>query len=362
MSSRANFRKLFSALVITALFAVCAGVSQIRAAEPDQELLQDAQSNFKSLAPNLDSSKASPDMVDLGRKLFFDPRISVDGTVSCMRCHQIGLYATDSLPKSRGAHDELLPRNAPTILNVRLNFKMHWRGDFKNVEEQATHALTGPGFANPNLETAMLRIKAIPGYDELFRKAFPKEPDPVSADNWGNAIGAYERTLATPSRFDKFLDGSVDALTAEERHGLRTFIDVGCINCHNGEGVGGQEFEKFGVYTDYWKETCSQEIDPGRYSLTKNSDDMYVFKVPVLRNVAMTPPYFHDGSVAALAEAVKIMAKVQLGKSLSDTDKTAIVAFLTSLTGTLPDDYAKSPLLPAAGYMSAPSVSHSEKP
>jgi cytochrome c peroxidase len=197
--------KLRFAFALAALLLISGGTiggfSPTHAAEPNQELLRDAQSNFKPLPTNPDSSntQASPKMVELGRKLFFDPRISVDGTVSCMRCHQIGLYATDGLPKSRGAHDVLLPRNAPTVLNAALNFKEHWRGDFENVEDQARHALTGPGFANPDFTTAMERVKAIPGYAELFRQAFPAASDPISPDNWGTAIGAYERTLTTPS-------------------------------------------------------------------------------------------------------------------------------------------------------------------
>jgi cytochrome c peroxidase len=260
------------------------------------------------------------------------------------------------LAKSRGAHDKQLPRNAPTVLNTGLYFREHWRGDFKTVEDQAKQALLGPGFANPDFATAMARVHAIPGYAELFKRAFPKDADPVTADNWGKAIGAYERTLATPSRFDEFLGGKLDAISADERKGLRTFMDTGCINCHNGVGIGGGEFEKFGVVADYWKETHSKEIDKGRFDLTKDSADLYVFKVPGLRNVAMTPPYFHDGSVAKLQDAVRIMSRVQLGKSLSDQDANAIVTFLNCLTGKLPDDYANAPLLPAAGFGVTPSA------
>jgi cytochrome c peroxidase len=292
----------------------------------------------------------TPDRVSLGRMLFFDPRISVDGTVSCNRCHLAALYGIDGLAKSRGAHDKLLPRNAPTVLNAGLNFKEHWRGELENVEEQAERSLLGPAFANPDYATAMARVKAIPGYAELFKKAFPDEADPVTAHNWGKAIGAYERTLATPSRFDEYLRGKANALSAEERRGLRTFIDTGCADCHSGAGVGGGKFRKFGVLHDYWKETRSKEIDNGRFDLTKDPTDLYVFKVAGLRNVEMTPPYFHDGSVGTLPEAVRIMARVQLGKTLSDQDTGAIVTFLKSLTGKVPNDFATAPVLPAAGF------------
>ena len=326
-----------------------------RAEEKDVQLQKEARGIFELLPKDMGTREfpVTPDRVSLGRKLFFDPRISVDGTVSCMRCHQASLYATDGLAKSHGAHDKLLPRNAATLFNTALQFKQHWRGEFENVEEQAKHALLGLGLANPDYATAMARVKAIPGYTELFKKTFPDEADPVTADNWGKAFGAYERTLVTPSRFDEYLGGKIDALSAEERRGLRTFIDTGCANCHSGVGIGGGKFRKFGVAADYWKATGSKEIDKGRFELTKDSADLYVFKVPGLRNVEMTPPYFHDGSVGTLPEAVRIMAKVQLGKTLSDEDTGAIVTFLKSLTGTMPDDFANAPILPPAGLHAA---------
>src|SRR5262249_23850242 len=325
----------------------------------DGPLLQDAQGIFKPLPKDMATPEfpITPERVSLGRKLFFDPRISVDGTVSCARCHQAALYATDGLAKSHGAQDKLLPRNAPTVFNTALQFKQHWRGELENVEEQAKKSLLGPAFANPDYATAMARVKAIPGYPELFAKTFPNETDPVTPDNWGKAIGAYERTLVPPSRFDEYLGGKTDALTAEERRGLRTFIDTGCADCHNGVGVGGQKFRKFGISSDYWKATGSKEIDKGRIDVTKDSADLYVFKVPGLRNVEMTPPYFHDGSVGTLPEAVRIMAKVQLGKTLSDEDTGAIVAFLKCLTGKPPNDFAIAPILPPSGFGATPAPS-----
>ncbi len=154
----------------------------------------------------------------------------------------------------------------------------------------------------------------------------------------------------TPSRFDEYLTGNVQALSPAERIGLRKFIETGCTACHNGPGVGGGIFQKFGVVEDYWKETGSKQVDKGRFDVTHDPNDMYVFKVPSLRNVAMTPPYFHDGSVPSLTKAVRIMAKVQLGKTLSDQDATDIVTFLRCLTGKLPDEFASAPVLPASGF------------
>jgi cytochrome c peroxidase len=303
----------------------------------------------------------TPERVRLGHALFFDPRISADGTESCSRCHLSALCGTDGLPKSVGVHGQTLPRNAPTVLNAGLNFKQHWDGVFATVEEQAKKALLSPAFGNPDFPTAMGRVKAIPGYAALFQQAFPGEADPISEDNWGKAIGAYERTLVSPSRFDDYLGGKSDALSVAERKGLRTFIDTGCVDCHSGRGVGGGGFRKFGVASDYWQATGSQDVDKGRFLLTNDPADLYKFKVAGLRNVAATPPYFHDGSVNALPKAVRIMAKVQLDVDLSNAEVDEIVTFLGSLTGTLPEGFERAPVLPAGGFgPPTPSLSRSQ--
>ncbi len=349
--------------------ALAAGVSiertpALKAAESDSDLLKEAQSFFQPLPKDMATPEfpITPERVALGQKLFFDPRVSIDGTASCARCHQPALYGTDGLPKSIGAHGKLNPRNAPTILNTALQFKAHWRGERENVEDQAKQALIGPAsFGNPDYAAATTKLKAIPDYPAMFRKAFPSEQDPVTPDNWGKAIGAYERTLVTPSRFDDYLKGDVQALSAAERSGLRKFIDTGCIACHNGPGVGGQMFQKFGVVEDYWNETGSDPVDKGRFDVTHDPNDMYVFKVPMLRNVAMTPPYFHDGSVHSLPKAVQIMAKVQLGKTLSDRDTSEIVGFLGSLTGKLPADLRDAPALPASAFEPTQAASLEQK-
>jgi cytochrome c peroxidase len=173
----------------------------------------------------------------------------------------------------------------------------------------------------------------------------------VTPENWGKAIGAYERTLVTPSPFDRYLSGDESALGADAKAGLREFMQAGCIACHNGVDVGGGMYQKFGLVEDYWKATGSPTPDTGRFDVTKDPADMYVFKVPSLRNVAMTPPYFHDGSVATLPEAVRVMGRVQLGRKLTDEQIGRIVAFLQSLTGSLPEDFATSPVLPAASFV-----------
>lgn len=337
-----------------AALAVSFAVSHAMAADnPDRALLKQAQQLFKPLPKDMASAEypITPERVALGRALFFDPRPSLDGTVSCSRCHQPALYGTDGLAKSLGVKDKLNPRNAPTILNAALQPFVHWRGDRANVEDQAKKALVGPpSFGQPDFAKAMAQLEAIPGYQALFQKAFPGDSNPVNADNWAKAIGAYERTLVTPAPFDAYLKGDQKALSPAAKAGLRTFIGTGCASCHNGVGVGGSQFMKFGLSEDYWKATGSKEIDKGRFDLSKNEADMYVFKVASLRNVAMTPPYFHDGSVATLPEAVKVMARVQLGKSLTAEETAQIVAFLESLTGPLPSQFASAPVLPAAPF------------
>ncbi len=335
--------------------AVVAGAALTPAAPHAQEpsLLVQARSIFKPLPKDMATAEnpITPEKVELGRMLFFDPRISADGTVSCARCHQPSLYGTDGLAKPIGAEHRVNPRNAPTVLNAALQIAAHWRGDRRSVEDQATQALIGPpSFGNPSYDAAMARLKQIPEYGRRFAKAFPGEPDPITPEHWGQAIGAYERTLVTPSPLDAYLAGNETALTAEAKAGLRQFIQVGCVSCHNGVGVGGGMYQKFGLLEEYWKATGSTTIDKGRVDVTHDPADTYVFKVPSLRNVAMTPPYFHDGSVATLPEAVRIMARVQLARTLTEEQIGQIVAFLESLTGTLPESFARAPVLPAAEF------------
>ncbi len=321
--------------------------------QADAKLLADAATVFAPLPADMATADTpiSPERVQLGRMLFFDRRLSVDGTTSCMRCHEPALYGTDGMEKPHGNHDKPNARNAPTVLNAAAQFVAHWAGDRKSVEDQATRALTGPAsMGNPDFDAAMARIKAIPGYAELFRRAFPNAADPVTPDNFGKVVGAFERTLVTPSRFDAFLKGQASALSSQEKAGLRKFMDLGCASCHSGVGVGGGSFQKFGVTANYWPVTGSQEIDQGRYLVTHDDADLYVFKVPSLRNVAMTPPYFHDGSVPSLDRAVVIMAKLQLGADLGPDDTRDIVAFLGSLTGEMPKDFITAPILPPSAF------------
>lgn len=351
---------MIKSFVVAASWAVIlvAGASAAEA-DDDTALLKDAQAAFQPLPKDFATAACSvtPERVELGRKLFFDPRVSVDGTVSCSRCHLAGLQGTDGLTKSHGAHDKVLPRNAPTVFNTAAQFKQHWRGDFANVEAQAKEALIGPGFGNPSFAAAMAKLTAIPGYPEQFEAAFPNQATPVNEGNYATAVGAYERTLVSRSPFDDYLTGKLDAISPAERRGLRVFLDTGCADCHRGVGIGGASFEKFGVVEDYAAHTGSKPVDKGRVDVTKQPDDMYVFKVPPLRNVALSAPYFHDGSVASLTAAIRIMAKVQLGDDLTDQQTNDIAAFLRCLSGSVPKDFAEAPMLPPAAFYASPTGS-----
>jgi cytochrome c peroxidase len=333
-------------LVASVMALLAAAAAPTRA--DDATLLKQAQEIFKPLPKEMGTPEfpVTKPRVDLGRMLFFDPRFSIDANISCGTCHQPAFYGTDGLTKSIGVQQRRQPRNAPTVLNSAIGI-IHWRGDRESVEDQATKALVAPvNTGQPDEKAVLERLALIPGYAPLFKAAFPGDAAPMTMQNMAKAIGAYERTLVAPSPFDAYLAGDVNALSPTARAGLEKFIGTGCVACHEGVGVGGAVFRKFGMLEDYWKATGSQTTDKGRFDVTKDPDDLYVFRVPSLRNVAMTPPYFHDGSVAALPDAVRIMARVQLGVTLADADTRDIIAFLESLTGELPANFSTVPALP----------------
>ncbi len=320
------------------------------AADSDEALITKAKSIFGPLPASMPSpdNPITPAKVKLGSVLFWEPRISVDGTVSCAKCHPPGLYAADGLRKPVGNRCKENPRNGPAILNAASQISEHWIGNRISVEDQAKQALIGPpSYGMPNYESVEKILKGMKGYVAMFREAFPGDKDPVTADNFARAVGAFERTLVTPAPFDDFMQGKAGALTSRQKKGLASFMDTGCMTCHFSPFVGGQMYQKFGVFEPYEKYTKSQAVDEGRFAVTKNPSDKFVFKVPVLRNAAETPPYFHDGSVGKLIDAVVIMAKIQLGKDLTKEQAGDIAEFLASLTGKIPDSILRAPVLPA---------------
>ncbi len=323
-------------------------------AADDGALLDQAKAIFKPLPANAATAEypITPERVALGKALFFETRVASDGTTSCGRCHLPQLYGIDGLPKSFGAENFKVPRNAPTVINTALQFVQHYGGNRKDVEEQAKRALCGLAYGNKSCDDATARLKAIQGYGPLFAAAFPNDPDPIKPDNWGIAIGAYERTLISAAPFDAYLKGDNKAIDDTAKRGLAKFIETGCVACHSGMMIGGNMYQKFGLVEPYWDALgyAEDKADKGRFVDTKDVNDTYMFKVQTLRNVALTPPYFHDGSVKVLGDAVRIMARVQLGKKLADNDVADIVAFLNSLTGPVPENFRNVPDLPVGRF------------
>ena len=343
-------KNIFMLNVVLLLFGLCFSSLAVAAAGADDDLMKKAKDVLGPLPASMPSEQnpITPEKVKLGKILFYESRISIDGVVSCAKCHLISLYAVDGLRKAIGNNCKENPRNSPTIFNAASQISAHWIGNRTDVEDQARQSLTGPpAFGMPSNESVEKVLKGMKEYVSLFKAAFPGEKDPVTVANLAKAIGAFERTLMTPAPFDAFVKGDPKALTEQQKRGLKTFFETGCMTCHFSPYVGGQMYQKFGVFEPYWNYTKSEKIDEGRFAVTKNEADKYVFKVSVLRNVAETPPYFHDGSVDKLGDAIRIMGKIQLLKDLSKEQVADITAFFASLTGQIPDDVMRVPLLPS---------------
>ncbi len=290
---------------------------------------------------NKDNS-ITPAKVDLGRKLYYDTRLSKADDVSCNSCHGLDAYGVDNKPVSEGHEGKTGDRNSPTVYNSANQIAQFWDGRAADVEEQATGPVVNPvEMAMTDGKEVAAKVEKIAGYPELFEKAFPEDEKPVTLENIGKAIGAFERKLVTPSRFDQFVEGDDEALTDQEIRGLNTFAEVGCTSCHMGDRLGGTMYQKLGLIEEW-----PDKSDLGRYKVTKKEEHKMQFKVPTLRNIEKTAPYFHDGSVETLEESVKLMAKHQRGMELSDQQVDDIVAFLKSLTGELPKEYIQKPQLP----------------
>jgi cytochrome c peroxidase len=341
--------KKISFVLLTALFTFLTGCNnnETKQQPKENELQQKNKKDFsaifeqaKTLFAVLPDEAKNPDnpitaeKVALGKALYFDKRLSKDNTQSCNTCHNLNTYGVDNQPFSKGNNGGFGGRNSPTTLNAAFHIAQFWDGREKDVEAQAGGPILNPvEMEMPNEKAVVDRLSKIKEYPGLFQKAFPGEKNPISFDNVKKAIGAFERKLVTPSKFDKYLAGDNNALNDQEKQGLETYIKVGCATCHSGAVLGGNMFQKFGIYGDYWNETKSKKIDNGRFDVTKNEADKYVFKVPSLRNIEKTYPYFHDGSVSDLKTAVKIMAQLELNKKLDDKQVDEIVTFLKTLTG-----------------------------
>lgn len=313
----------------------------------DAALREQAKDMFEAIplqAPQLADNVISRDRVELGKALFFDPRMSVSGLFSCQSCHNVGIGGVDGLETSIGHGWQKGPRNAPTMLNAVFNVAQFWDGRAPDLEAQAKGPVQAGVEMNNTPENLVATLKSMPAYVDMFKTTFTDDEDPVNFDNFAKAIEAFEATLITPnSPFDQFLMGQDGAMTDQQKRGLALFMDEGCAACHQGINIGGQDYYPFGLIEKPGADVLP-EGDHGRFAVTETVDDQYVFRAGPLRNIALTAPYFHSGKVWELRTAVEIMAKSQLGADLSEEQIDDITAFLEALTGEQPQ--VVHPILP----------------
>jgi cytochrome c peroxidase len=358
----------YSALALVAFLVACQPQESTEAGPPEEgtgPVVRQATTPLETAAPRaddqlqaalaafepipdeaiLDDLIITPEKVELGKILYLDPRLSRSGLISCNTCHNIGMAGVDVQRTSVGHGWQEGPRNAPTVLNAVFNVAQFWDGRAADLEEQAMGPVQAAVEMANTPDRVLATLESMPEYVAYFEAAFPGEADPVTFENMARAIEAFEATLITPdSRFDLYLAGDRTALTDYEKEGLRIFVESGCASCHNGVNVGGASYHAFGVHHPPGEEVLPPG-DLGRYEVTGEESDQYVFKAPTLRNIELTPPYFHSGVVWDLDEAVAVMGMAQLGTHLSADDAAAVVAFLGTLTGVQPQiDY---PVLPA---------------
>ncbi len=302
----------------------------------DDQLRQEAIRVIPPLPEKMPgSAEDTKVLIELGRKLYFDKRLSINDSQSCNSCHILNgkVGGVDNNSFSKGAQGELGGRNSPTVLNAGFHLAQFWDGRAATLADQAKGPILNPvEMGMPDAKSVMEKIAKLDNYPELFKKVFVNEStansvDVFTYDNLANAIAAFERTLITHDRFDDYLNGDNKALNAQEKQGLETFLETGCSACHNGPLLGGNNYKQLGIVELY-----KNQKDQGRFELTKKEADRMVFKVPTLRNIALTAPYFHDGQIEKLEDVITQMAKLQLGVSLSEQDVNNIAAFLGSLT------------------------------
>ncbi len=369
MTVQNGYYKRRLVLAITSGFLVLAGCSSQQDASTDSNTEDTPSStataaNATAEAANVDNSQAeqiaaqagsvrnepiepievvaaaNPKQVELGRMLWFDTRLSKSGGLSCNSCHDLAKGGSDNMPTSIGHGWAEGPINSPTVLNSRYSLAQFWDGRAKDLMEQAGGPIENPIEMASSHEHVVEVLNSIPEYKTLFNEAFAQQGD-ITIGQITGAIAQFEDTLVTPNaRFDKWLQGDDKALSAQELNGYKIFKDSGCVSCHNGVAVGGSSYQKFGVFEEY----TTQNLSEGRYAVTGNEEDKFWFKVPTLRNIELTYPYFHDGQVNSLSEAVNIMGKIQLNRDYTPEETADVVAFLKTLTGDQPK--IKYPILP----------------
>lgn len=334
---------------------LCASMLFSASAMADDALREQAQRLFEPIPTAevvVEQKGVTPEQIELGKWLFFEPRISASHIITCNTCHSVGTGGADNIPASIGHGWQAGPRNSPTVLNAVFNAAQFWDGRASDLAEQAKGPIQASVEMNATPEHVEDTLNSIPQYVELFEKAFPGDKPAVTFDNVAAAIEAFESTLVTPnSRFDQWLAGE-DSMDELEIDGLRLFINKGCVACHAGINFGGQGYFPFGVIQKPGADVLPED-DKGRFTVTETATDEYVFRASPLRNVALTAPYFHSGEVWDLRQAVAIMGSSQLGQELNDDEVNAITAFLHTLTGEQPR--VEYPILP-------PSTAKTPKP
>lgn len=321
------------------LAILVASTALATAANAQEDLRDWALDMFKPLPstiPAVADNPVTPEKIELGTALYFDPRLSASGVFSCYSCHNLTTGGDDNLETSVGHGWQKGPRNAPTVLNAVLNEAQFWDGRAEDLKAQAKGPVqAGVEMANTP-ENVVAMLTSMPAYVSMFETAFPDQDDPTTFDNMARAIEAFEATLITPAPFDAWLNGDDAALSEDALAGLELFLDKGCVSCHSGVNVGGHGYYPFGLIEKPGADILP-EGDKGRFAVTETVDDEYVFRAAPLRNISVTAPYFHSGKVWDLKVAVQIMAESQLGEELTDQEADQIVAFLDSLTGEVPD-------------------------
>ena len=309
-------------------------------ADDTGRLISRANRYFSPLPDTMPGSEDdTPERIALGRKLYFEKRLSINDTQSCATCHRLenGFAGVDNLPTSPGAKGEPGTRNSPTVLNSGWQDSQFWDGRAEDLVEQAKGPILNPiEMGMPDEQAVEKKIRGLAEYRDAFASAFPGDEPAITYQNIAEAIAAFERTLITPSRFDDFMNGDAEALSEAEQQGLKAFIKIDCKSCHDGKLVGGETYEPLGKENPY-----DNQADQGMYEVTKNEDDRMFFKVAPLRNVALTAPFFHDGTIKTLEEAVRKMGTLQLNEELSDKQVSDITAFLKALTDKDREQYVK---------------------
>lgn len=345
-------RYVFSMFCAT-LMLFSLGCSQGDKAESSSQTAATVEVNKPALAAfsplpeemALASAETTPAKIELGRMLYYEPRISKSHAISCNSCHGLNTFGVDNNPVSEGHKGMKGNRNSPTVYNAAGHIAQFWDGRAEDVIEQAKGPILNPvEMAMPGEDVVVATLQSIPGYVDAFKKAYPNEAEPITYHNMAEAIGVFETKLVTPARWDQFLDGDESALTGAEKAGFNKFVESGCNACHSGAYLGGHLYNKLGL-VKAWPNVK----DLGRYEVTKKDSDKLFFKVPSLRNITETGPYLHDGSVDDLPTMVAMMAEHQLGRELEEKDVLAITTFLGALTGEIPSEYVRKPALPPSG-------------